>query len=97
MMLLFFVISLLPSFALYFLMRGLKKEDGAYRKLCRSALLAGATCAVPIVFASMFLNMAEIILGRVLGEDPVLKTVFHTFITLALAEEGVKCLTLFVL
>ena len=95
MMLLFFAISLLPSFALYFLMRGLKKDSGEYRKMCRGALLAGATCAVPVVFASMFLNMAEIILGRVLGEDPVLRTVFHAFITLALAEEGVKCLTLF--
>ena len=95
MMLLLFAISLLPSFALYFLMRGLKKDSGEYRKMCRGALLAGATCAVPVVFASMFLNMAEIILGRVLGEDPVLRTVFHTFITLALAEEGVKCLTLF--
>lgn len=95
MILIFFVISLLPSFALYFLMRGLKGGDGAYRKLCRSALLAGVTCAVPIVFTSMFLNIWEVLLGRVLGEDPVLRTVFHNFITLALAEEGVKCLTLF--
>lgn len=95
MMFLFFAVSLLPSLGLYFLMRGLKKGDVEYRKMCRSALLAGVICSVPVVFTSMFLNIAEVLLGRVLGEDPVLKTVFHNFITLALAEEGVKCLTLF--
>lgn len=92
---LFFVISLMPSLGLYFLMRGLKGGEDAYRKLYRSALLAGATCAVPVVFTSMFLNILEVLLGRALGENPVLREVFHNFITLALAEEGVKCLTLF--
>lgn len=95
MILLFFALSLLPTFGIYFLMRGLKKGDTQYRKLCRSALLAGVTSAVPVVFASLLLNIAEVFLMLVLGPNPVLKTVFHTFITLALAEEGVKCLTLF--
>lgn len=93
MILLFFALSLLPAFGIYFLMRGLKK-DREYRKLCRSALLAGVTCAAPVVFASLVLNIAEVVLMLGIGPNPVLKTVFHTFITLALAEEGVKCLTL---
>ena len=94
MVILFFVISLVPALALYFWMRSLKKEDEAYRKLCRSALFAGFTDAVPIVLASAFFALTELLLRFAL-DAPVFMTLYHTFITLALAEEGVKCLTLF--
>ena len=88
-----FIVSLIPAFALYF---WLKKQQGmpeGYAETCKKALTRGMLCVFPVLGASCAFSLA----GRLLfmgKTDTILYQVYHKFIVLAFAEELVKFFTM---
>ena len=85
-----FLVSLIPAFAIFFWLRSLK-GDAAYKSNCNKALLYGLVSVIPAILLSFLLNIVEVFSGvRDLG--PLATDAFHTIIVLALCEEVTKFL-----
>ena len=83
------IVSFIPPVSLYFWLRGLKKEDAAYKKNCRKLLLGGVLCTGLVVLFSLTMT----ILWNVAGFDrfgALAKAAFSDFILAALSEELMK-------
>ena len=84
-----FLASLLPSLALYFWMKRFKNDE-AYRKNCRDAMIKGLLCVFPVLGLSALFALLKNLLFK--NADPLIYAAVHTFIVLALAEEIAKYL-----
>ena len=86
-----FIVSLIPSFALFFWMRAFK-DDPTYRANCNKALKYGLCSTFAVLPLSFAFNVVEVVSGiRELG--PVATDAFHALLVLALSEEITKFLT----
>ncbi len=86
-----FAASLVPAFILYFLLKKRKQDNADYTGTCRDALLKGIKCSVYVVMVSAVFALTEALTG--LKAYPIPCAIFHNFLTLAFAEEFVKCMT----
>lgn len=86
------IVSFIPSIALFYWFRGLKKEDQVYQNLCNEAMKKGLLSIFPIILVSGGSNLLIILLGFH-KLHPLLYQMIYNFIVLALAEETVKYLT----
>lgn len=84
-----FLASLIPSLALFFCLRNIKKEDSEYKKICNKAFLYGLLSVFPILLVSGIFALIESQSG-LKNMNYIVDQVFHDFIVLALAEELVK-------
>jgi len=85
-----FLVSLIPSFAIFFWVRSLKR-DASYKSNCNKALLYGLGSTFLAVLFSLVLNVTEALSG-IRGVSPLATDAFHTFLVLALCEEVAKFL-----
>lgn len=88
-----FLISLIPALGLFFWLRRLK-EDEKYKSLCNKAFVKGLIAILPITLVSATFSIIESLL-HLGAAGIVIKSLFHKFIVLALAEELVKGWSLF--
>ncbi|MDO5133081.1 MAG: PrsW family glutamic-type intramembrane protease [Eubacteriales bacterium] len=89
-LLLGFIVSLLPSIALYLWFKGFK-SDQLYKDNCKSTFIAGVIAVFPILALSALFALIKVFLLS--GVSPFLYAAFHNFIVLALSEELVKYYT----
>lgn len=88
-----FVISLVPSVALYLWLRGIKGDDQEYRAACRRALVLGFLCVIPIMGFGIVASLTGNLLGvSKAGEVPA--ATYKIFVTVVLSEELAKFLAL---
>ncbi len=83
------VVSFLPYLFLFLWLRGLRKNDAAYRELCGKALGRGALCIFPVVL----LSGVSYVLLRLTGihkTAPLLYQAVYDFVVLAFMEEFAK-------
>jgi RsiW-degrading membrane proteinase PrsW (M82 family) len=85
-------VSLIPFIAIFFWLRGLKKEDSVYQKICSSAFIQGIISVLPIILVSAAFQIILRLTG-IHKTNPLLYQGLYTFIVLASAEELVKYLT----
>ncbi len=91
-LILFFIISLLPSFFLYLWLKNVKKDDGTYKKICTSAFIKGLFLSTIGAFLfSSLLYIIEVILKASGLMEPYL-SIYHNFILLGFSEEIIKFL-----
>ena len=89
-LILFFILSLLPSFFLYLWLKNLKKDDEVYKKICSSAFIKGLFLSTLGAFLfSCVLYIVEIVL-KVVGLSESYLFIYHNFILLGLSEELIK-------
>ena len=88
-----FIVSLIPSIALYLWLKNKMKDDEAYKQNCKKALIAGLTDVVPVfLLSSMFAIVFRFVFGLD-RETDMIGLFLHKFITLAFVEEAVKTFT----
>ena len=89
---LFFVLSIIPSALAIVWMMKRKKEDLEYKKSCKSALIKGLVCVLPILALSAVLYIASRILKATALQSVniLVYKAIYTFIVLAFAEEFIK-------
>ena len=87
-----FLVSLIPSIALFFVLRNIKKEDEEYKKICNTSFIKGVLSVFPVILLSAAFAIFEAV-THIKDANIVLASLFHKFIVLALAEEIVKFLT----
>ena len=87
-----FLVSLIPTLAVFWWMRNMRREDAAYRKLCDKAFRDGIISTFPVIAVSGTLSLILHLTG-LKDTHPLLYEGLHSFIVLALAEETVKFLT----
>ena len=86
------IAGFIPSIALFYWFRDLKKEDQVFHKLCNQAMMKGLLSVLPVILISGGSNLLIVLIGlRKL--HPLLYQMIYNFIVLALAEETVKYLT----
>lgn len=90
-----FVISLVPSVLIVVWMFRRRKDDLAYKKGCKSALIRGLVSVLPIVLVSGALYLATRVFkwAGIADMPPLLYAAIYNFIVLAFAEELVKYLS----
>ena len=82
-----FIVSLIPSIALYFWFKGLK-SDQLYKESCKKAFINGLIAVFPVILLSaIFALLKNLLFANV---NPLLYAAVHCFIVLALAEELAK-------
>ena len=89
---LFFMLSIIPSVLVIIWMMKRNKEDINYKVSCKSALIRGLVCVLPILaFSAVLYILSRILKATALQSANILiyKAVY-TFIVLAFAEEFVK-------
>lgn len=84
-----FVVSLIPSLGVYYLLKNRLKDDPQYREACRGAFTQGVLCIFLILALSLGFSILKAVTG-IFKDSPLLLAVFHNFIVLALAEELAK-------
>ena len=82
-----FIISLIPSFAIYFCFKRIKKEE-EYKASCKQAMIKGLLCVFPVIALSAIFALIKNLLFK--DVNPIIYSAIHTFIVLALAEELAK-------
>ena len=87
-----FFVSLIPTLAVFWWVRSLRKGDAAYRKLCDKMFRDGVFSAFPVIAVSGTLSLLLHLTG-LKGTHALLYEALHSLIVLALAEEMVKFLT----
>ena len=82
-----FIVSLIPSIALYFWFKGLK-SDQLYKESCKKAFINGLIAVFPVILLSaIFALLKNLLFANV---NLLLYAAVHCFIVLALAEELAK-------
>ena len=89
---LFFLLSIIPSVLVIVWIMKRKKEDLEYKKSCKSALIRGLICVLPILALSAVLYIVSRILKATALQSVniLVYKAIYTFIVLAFAEEFVK-------
>ena len=89
---LFFLLSIIPSALAIVWMMKRKKEDLEYKKSCKSALIKGLVCVLPILALSAVMYIASRILKATALQSVniLVYKAIYTFIVLAFAEEFIK-------
>ena len=85
------IVSYIPAAALFFYLKGLKKDDEAYQKNCLKLLGKGVLSSVGVTLVSGLISLA----WHLTGMDkisPLLTAAFKCFVVYAFAEELVKFL-----
>lgn len=86
-----FLVSLIPSLAIFFWMRTFK-DDETYRSNCNKALQYGLCSILPTMLFSFVFNLIESLSGM-RSASPLAAAAFHDFFVFALCEEVAKFLT----
>lgn len=92
---LFFLLSIIPSVLVIVWIMKRKKEDLEYKKSCKSALIRGLICVLPILALSAVLYIVSRVLKATALQSVniLVYKAIYTFIVLAFAEEFVKFLS----
>ncbi|MBR1905310.1 MAG: PrsW family intramembrane metalloprotease [Clostridiales bacterium] len=90
--LLFFILSIVPSVLIIVRLRNRKKNDPLYLQSCKSAIIRGLVCVLPILVVSATFHLVRNLLIRFVFPDmnPLVSQAIYTFIVLAFSEELVK-------
>lgn len=89
---LIFIASIIPSVLIIVFLMKRRKDDELYKKSCKSALIRGLICVLPILAVSAILYVLNGVLRVTILRDVniLVYRALYTFIVLAFAEELVK-------
>ena len=88
----FFILSIVPSVLIVIWLRNRKKHNTLYLQSCKSAIIRGAICVMPILAVSATFHFARNLLISFIFPDMnvLVSKAIYTFIVLAFSEELVK-------
>lgn len=88
----FFILSIVPSVLIVIWLRNRKKHNTLYLQSCKSAIIRGTICVMPILVVSATFHLARNLLIRFIFPDmnALVSQAIYTFIVLAFSEELVK-------